>query len=94
MLQGNANKYTPIFVRLNLLKGILSYHKGKKKECKTFLDKASNELQRNIIDDDKLLQVMQMGFTTTQARLALRSTNGNVNAAIEQIFKVRQLDIS
>ena len=34
---------------------------------------------------------MQMGFTTTQARLALRSTSGNVNAAIEQIIKQRDL---
>ena len=88
MLQGSVNKYTPIYIRLNLLKGILSYHKGKKKECKTFLDTANDELQRNIVDDDRLLQVMQMGFTATQSRLALRQTCGNVNAAIEQIFKV------
>ncbi len=88
LLQGSVNKYTPIYIRLNLLKGILSYHKGKKKECKTFLDTANDELQRNIVDDDRLLQVMQMGFTATQSRLALRQTCGNVNAAIDQIFKV------
>jgi hypothetical protein len=56
LLQGNANKYTPIFVRLNLLKAILNYHKGKKKEAKKFLDTASEELQRNTVDEEKMLQ--------------------------------------
>ena len=31
---------------------------------------------------------MSMGFTNTEARLALRSSFNNVDAAIEQIFKV------
>ena len=110
LLQGNANKYTPIFIRLNLLKvnqtakkkkkknhlnlifkAILNYHKGKKRECRNLLDLASEALERNTVDEEKLIQVMQMGFTTTQARLALRSTSGNVNAAIEQIIKQRDL---
>lgn len=46
-------------------------------------------MQKITIDDEKLIQVMSMGFTNTEARLALRSTFNNVDAAIEQIFKVK-----
>ena len=64
------------------------YHKGKKKECRQFLDAANDKLQSNVVDEDKMVQVMSMGFTSTQARIALRSTHGNIDAAIEQIIKV------
>jgi exonuclease VII small subunit len=84
----SANKHIPIFVRLNLLKAILNFHKGKKRECKQFLDIANNELQKVIVDDDKVTQVMTMGFTATEARLALRASFNNVDSAIEQIFQV------
>jgi hypothetical protein len=75
-------------------KAILNYHKGKKRECKQSLDTANRELQKVIIDDDKLVQVMSMGFTNTEARLALRSSFNNVDAAIEQIFKVFHIILS
>ena len=43
---------------------------------------------KNHVDDDKVTQVMSMGFTSSQARLALRASSGNINAAIEHILKV------
>lgn len=85
-----SNKHIPVFVRINLLKAILNYHKGKKRECRQFLDIANRELQKIIIDEDKLTQVMAMGFSNTEARLALRASSNNVNIAIEQIFKKKQ----
>ncbi len=39
------------------------------------------------------LLVMSMGFTNTQARLALRCSGGNVDAAVENIIKVNNLVI-
>ena len=84
----SANKHIPIYVRLNLLKAILNYHRGKKKECKQFLDIAKKELSKVSIDEDKIMQIMSMGFSCVEARLALRAALNNVDAAIEQIFKV------
>lgn len=49
-----VNKYTPIFVRLNLLKAILKYHRGKKNESREFLDMASREMKKILVDDDKV----------------------------------------
>ncbi|CAF0966900.1 unnamed protein product [Brachionus calyciflorus] len=85
-----VNKHTPIFVRLNLLKAILNYHKGKRKECKEFLDMASRDLKKISVDDDKITQIMSMGFSSTEAKLALRATFNNVDSAIEQIFKKKR----
>ena len=84
----SLNKYIPIFVRLNLLKAVLNYHKGKKRECKNLLDIANRELQKVIVDDEKLTQVMSMGFSSYETRLALRASLNNVDLAIEQIMKV------
>jgi uncharacterized UBP type Zn finger protein len=83
----SANKHVPIYVRLNLLKGILNYHKGKKKESKEYLDVANKELQKITIDEEKLTQVMTMGFTNMEAKLALRATFNNVDSAVELIFQ-------
>jgi hypothetical protein len=86
----SANKHVPIYVRLNLLKGILNYHKGKKKESKEYLDVANKELQKITIDEEKLTQVMTMGFTNMEAKLALRATFNNVDSAVELIFQKRE----
>lgn len=51
-----VNKYTPIFVRLNLLKAILKYHRGKKNEAREFLDLAMKEMKKIMVDDDKVVQ--------------------------------------
>ncbi|RNA00253.1 NEDD8 ultimate buster 1-like [Brachionus plicatilis] len=82
-----VNKYTPIFVRLNLLKAILKYYRGKKNETRQFLDTAMQEMKKILVDDDKVAEVMSMGFSNTEAKLALRATFNNVDAAVEQIFK-------
>jgi hypothetical protein len=36
--------------------GILFYHKGKKLESKHFLDLANNELKKNFVDEEKVVQ--------------------------------------
>ncbi|RMZ97060.1 NEDD8 ultimate buster 1-like, partial [Brachionus plicatilis] len=51
-----VNKYTPIFVRLNLLKAILKYYRGKKNETRQFLDTAMQEMKKILVDDDKVAQ--------------------------------------
>lgn len=47
---------------------------------------------KNIDKHNFLFKVMSMGFTSTEARLALRATFNNVDAAVEQIFKKKQLE--
>ena len=41
-----------------------------------------------VVDDDKVLQMMVMGFTDIESRLALRSCVNDLDAAVDQIFKV------
>lgn len=85
----SASKHIPIFVRLNLLKAILNYHKGKKMEAKQCLDIATDKLNMVKIDEDKVCRVMSMGFDNVEARLALRAAFNDVDQAVEQIFKVK-----
>ena len=83
-----ANKHTAVYVRLNVLKAVLAYHKGNRGESRMLLDAADDELKKVTIDEGKLAQVMSMGFDIVESRLALRASFNNVDAAIEQIIKV------
>ncbi len=83
-----ANKHSAVYVRLNVLKAVLAYHKGKRSECRLLLDEADDKLKKLGIDEEKLAQVMSMGFDIVESRLALRASFNNVDAAIEQIIKV------
>ena len=86
----SASKHIPIFVRLNLFKAILSYHRGRKREATQYLDIANEKLPKVTIDADKLVQVMAVGFNSVEARLALRASFNDVDAAVEQIFQKKQ----
>ncbi len=85
-----VNKHKPIYVRINLLKGILNYHKGKRNESRLFLELAQNELKKLRVDDTKIVSLMGMGFNSTEAKLALRATCNDVDSACELILKKRQ----
>ncbi len=85
-----ASKHLPIYVRLHLFKAILAYHRGRKSECREHLDLASDKLRQTQIDEDKLVQLMAMGFGSVEARLALRAASNDVSMAMDTIFKKKQ----
>ena len=80
----------PIYVRLHLFKAILAYHRGRKGECREQLDLASDKLRQTQIDEEKLVQVMAMGFGSVEARLALRASGNDVAIAMDTIFRKKQ----
>lgn len=85
--QGNE---AALFMRLHLLQAIVHYHQNRRPEALQLLKKAQGELQGLKVDEDKLLMLFELGFSTAEARLGLRATHGDVNLAANYITENRQ----
>lgn len=89
-VKGGSGTELALFMRLHLLQGIVAFHQHNTQQAGRLLRRAEEELQRLTVDGDKLAQVMQMGFKEREGRLALRVTNGDVEASVQYIMKKRE----
>ncbi|XP_013387690.1 NEDD8 ultimate buster 1 [Lingula anatina] len=90
VVKGEIGSVLALFMRLHLLQGIVAYHQHKRHEAITLLNKAEKELQRLAVDDEKIAEVVSMGFTPQEARLGLRGSNGSVSTAVAYIMKKKE----
>lgn len=88
-LKGNAVNERAIFVRLHLLQAILMFHENKRKEAYQKICQAESELRSLKIDETQLQSLMEMGYETTESRIALRSCQNDVTQAIQFIIDRR-----
>ncbi|KAM8704503.1 hypothetical protein ACLKA7_009019 [Drosophila subpalustris] len=79
-----------LIMRLQLLQGVILFHQNRRDEALQRLQIAGNSLAELKVDADQLSLLIEMGFDAADARLALRSTNGNVEQAVQSIEERRQ----
>ncbi|XP_066999509.1 NEDD8 ultimate buster 1 isoform X2 [Anabrus simplex] len=84
-LKGTTGNEEALFMRLHLLQAIVLFHQNKRKAAAELLDRAERELHKLKVDDSSLGTLMELGYTASEARLSLRATHGDVNAAVELI---------
>ncbi|XP_046393499.1 NEDD8 ultimate buster 1-like isoform X2 [Ischnura elegans] len=89
-LKGTTGNERALFFRLHLLQAIVSYHLGKSDAAKRLIQRAENEYKLLAVDDASLSQVLELGYTPPEARLALRATHGNVEEAVAIIEQKRR----
>ncbi|CAI9718379.1 NEDD8 ultimate buster 1-like [Octopus vulgaris] len=85
LMKGTSGKEQVLFMRLHLLQGVVAFHCNKLDLAKSLLKTASSELSQVTIKDEALQQVMSMGYKDREARLALRASGGDIQAAINHI---------
>ncbi|CAF0942437.1 unnamed protein product [Adineta ricciae] len=90
-LQKDGTGHMVLFVRLHLLQAIVAYHAGRKVDAKNFLGLAEEEARMMHVEPEKLTQIMTMGYTASEARRGLRSSQGNIEQAVEFILENRRL---
>ncbi|CAF2852186.1 unnamed protein product [Rotaria sp. Silwood2] len=90
-LQKDGQGHMVLFVRLHLLQAIVAYHAGRKVDAKNLLGMAEEEARMMRVDPEKLTEIMLMGYTVTEARRGLRSSQGNIAQAIEFIIENRRM---
>ncbi|XP_039747771.1 NEDD8 ultimate buster 1-like isoform X2 [Pararge aegeria] len=76
----NANERV-LFMRLYLLQGIVAFHRNKRAEARTLLEKAEAELKYLKVDENSVQALMELGWTPGQATTGLRATAGDLDRA-------------
>jgi len=88
-VKGRVGEESVLFVRMNLLQAIVQYHSGHIRKAKELFRKVECEIKKLLVPEDALDEVAAAGFTKAEARLALRSTDGNITAAIKHAQEAR-----
>ena len=89
-VKGHVGEESVLFVRLNLLQAIVEYHSGRVSKAKALFRKVEVELEKVLVPDDALDEVVAAGFTRMEARLALRATDCNITSAIRHAQQNRE----
>ncbi|XP_070495541.1 NEDD8 ultimate buster 1-like [Chironomus tepperi] len=80
-----------LIVRLKLLKAVLNFHQNRRSEASVYLSMAEQEISELKIDDEKVLMLVEMGYSRSEAIVGLRNTcNMSIDAAINSILDKRQ----
>ncbi|XP_056638844.1 NEDD8 ultimate buster 1-like isoform X1 [Diorhabda sublineata] len=89
-VKGTPGNEEALFMRLHLLQAIVFYHQNKRLEALNLLRKAEQELESLKVDEQSLVTLVELGYTTTEATLGLRATRGDVNRAANYINENRE----
>ncbi|KAK7873540.1 hypothetical protein R5R35_008789 [Gryllus longicercus] len=89
-LKGNTGNEAALFMRLHLLQAIVLFHQNKRQEAARLFSLVETELGNLKVDDGCLCQLMELGYTASEARLGLRAAHGNIGGAVELITRRRE----
>ncbi|EDO49070.1 predicted protein [Nematostella vectensis] len=89
-VRGGSGQELALFVRLYVLQAVCAYHRGRRDHALILLNKAEEWTRKLSVDDDKLSQMVAMGFSVREARLGLRCCHGDVTSAVDHITSKRQ----
>lgn len=89
-IKGSTGQEAALLMRLHLLQGIVAFHSGNEREAKLCLKKTKIESQLLEVNEQMLIQLMEMGYSMTEARLGLRAAQGNLEGAVMHINQRRQ----
>ncbi|EDV92835.1 NEDD8 ultimate buster 1 [Drosophila grimshawi] len=89
-LKGTSCPERALIMRLQLLQGVLLFHQNRRDEARLRLQAASAALVELRVNTEQLELLLDMGYEVADARLALRSCNGNVERSLEFIQQRRQ----
>lgn len=90
--KGVTGNEAALFTRLHLLQGIVAYHRNEKELAKALLNRTAAEIADLKVDDKKLSEVVALGYSPSEARVALRGCKGNLEQAVEYILKRKEHD--
>ncbi|ALC48542.1 CG15445 [Drosophila busckii] len=89
-LKGRCCPERALIMRLQLLQGVVLYHQNERDAAYERLEAAAQVLSELKVNDEHLLLLVEMGFDVSEARLALRSSAGNVERAVQFIQQRKQ----
>ncbi|XP_054260739.1 NEDD8 ultimate buster 1-like isoform X2 [Macrosteles quadrilineatus] len=89
IIKGTTGSEAALFMRLHLLQGVVAFHQNKRSQARALLERAQHELNGLKVNDESICLLLELGYSSSEAFIALRSTQGNVELAEEFINQRR-----
>lgn len=89
-IKGTTGHEVVLFVRLYLLQGVVQYFSSNYQGALDLLNKALSYANSLKVDEEQFTKMVDLGFTTTESRMALRACGGNFSAATQYAFGKRE----
>uniref|UniRef100_A0A8C4QTL3 Negative regulator of ubiquitin-like proteins 1 n=1 Tax=Eptatretus burgeri TaxID=7764 RepID=A0A8C4QTL3_EPTBU len=89
-LKGSSGREQALYLRLHLLQGIIAFHQGTISEAREQLNKAGTLMNLLTVDEEKLSELVALGFSEQESRLGLRACGGNMEQAGAHIMHRRE----
>ncbi|CAI9782412.1 unnamed protein product [Fraxinus pennsylvanica] len=83
VLQGGRYPELALYLRLQLLEGVIAYHNGQLQKSKESLTAAHAKYTQLQVPDETLSLLMSMGYKARDAKRALRMSNQDVGSAVD-----------
>ncbi|PRQ46251.1 hypothetical protein RchiOBHm_Chr2g0087051 [Rosa chinensis] len=83
LLQEGRYPERALYLRLELLEGVVAYHSGQVDKSMKVLTSAQEKFTQLQVPDESLSLVMSMGFRERDAKRALRMSNQDVSSAVD-----------
>ncbi|XP_050380673.1 uncharacterized protein LOC126797940 [Argentina anserina] len=83
LLQAGRYPECALYLRLELLEGVVAYHSGQVDKSMKVLTSAQEKFIQLQVPDESLSLVMSMGFRERDAKRALRMSNQDVSSAVD-----------
>ncbi|XP_050214641.1 uncharacterized protein LOC126665776 [Mercurialis annua] len=90
LLQAGRSSEISLYLRLELLEGVVAYHSGRFDKCRQFLTSAQARFLQLQVPDEALSTVMSMGFKEKDAKRALRMSNQDVGSATNFLVEEKE----
>uniref|UniRef100_A0A383VM59 UBA domain-containing protein n=1 Tax=Tetradesmus obliquus TaxID=3088 RepID=A0A383VM59_TETOB len=92
LLHGGFSPEQAIYVRLELLEGVVAFHSGEAAAAAAHLAAAQARWQRLQLSPGALLALAEMGYAEQEAQRALRFSGDDLAAAVDFLTEQRQRD--
>ncbi|EEF30062.1 NEDD8 ultimate buster 1 [Ricinus communis] len=90
LLQAGRSSELSLYLRLELLEGVVAYHSGQFDKCRKYLTSAQERFFQLRVPDEALSIVMGMGFKENDAKRALRMSNQDIESAINFLVEEKE----
>lgn len=89
VLQGGFCPELALYVRLELLEGVVAFHSGQREDARASLVSAQRKFEELQISDEAVAALAQMGFSMKEARRSLRVSGKDASRAVEFVMNER-----
>uniref|UniRef100_A0ACD5V202 Uncharacterized protein n=1 Tax=Avena sativa TaxID=4498 RepID=A0ACD5V202_AVESA len=93
LLQAARHADLAIYVRLELLEGVVAYHNGQAEKARDSLSSAQSKFMQLQVPDEAITMLMEMGYEERASKRALKMTGYDIQSSVDLLCEEREKKI-